>query len=182
MSRSLLSKFNGPHPTVLPPPGGGETIISCWKSPSNIALVKYWGKKEGHLPQNPSISMTLKQSCSATCIEAVWTKENGGRIRSVNSDVQHPFLPKMEHFLKWLIHEIPVLGNFHFRVETSNSFPHSTGIASSASGISAFTLCMLSIAEKVNGSEFPVGEFMTMASFASRMGSGSASRSLFGGY
>jgi diphosphomevalonate decarboxylase len=84
--------------------------------------------------------------------------------------------------LKWLIKEIPVLGNFNFRVETSNSFPHSTGIASSASGISAFTLCLLSIAEKVYGEVIPLMDFMKMASFASRMGSGSACRSVFGGY
>ena len=34
----------------------------AWQSPSNIALVKYWGKKEGQLPVNPSLSMTLEKA------------------------------------------------------------------------------------------------------------------------
>ncbi len=36
-----------------------------WESPSNIALVKYWGKKEDQIPENPSISFTL-DSCKTT--------------------------------------------------------------------------------------------------------------------
>ena len=36
-----------------------------WKSPSNIALIKYWGKKEDQIPQNPSISFTL-DACATT--------------------------------------------------------------------------------------------------------------------
>lgn len=182
MNRSMLSKFNGPHPPAPSPEGEGEKIFVCWRSPSNIALIKYWGKKEGQLPLNPSISMTLHQSYTLTCVEAEFKREPGGRIISVNGEIQHPFLLKMEKLLIWLVQEIPVLGNFIFRVETSNSFPHSTGIASSASGISAFVLCLLSIAEKVNGGEIPLLEFMKMASFASRMGSGSACRSVFGGF
>ena len=31
-----------------------------WSAPSNIALVKYWGKKDNQIPANPSISFTLK--------------------------------------------------------------------------------------------------------------------------
>ena len=33
-----------------------EVFASC---PSNIALIKYWGKYEGQIPANPSISFTL---------------------------------------------------------------------------------------------------------------------------
>lgn len=182
MSRILLSKFNRPHPPAPSSSGEGEKIFACWKSPSNIALVKYWGKKEGQLPLNPSISMTLDQSYTITRVETELTRESSGGIKSVDGDIQHPFIPKMEKLLKWLVQEIPVLGNFSFMVETSNSFPHSTGIASSASGISAFALCLLTIAEKVTKKKIPLMEFLTMASFSSRMGSGSACRSVFGGY
>ena len=36
-----------------------------WQSPSNIALVKYWGKKDNQIPANPSISFTL-DACKTT--------------------------------------------------------------------------------------------------------------------
>ncbi|MBT7554325.1 MAG: diphosphomevalonate decarboxylase, partial [Flavobacteriaceae bacterium] len=38
--------------------------ISEWQSPSNIALVKYWGKKPNQIPMNPSLSLTLSNCCS----------------------------------------------------------------------------------------------------------------------
>ena len=40
-----------------------------WASPSNIALVKYWGKKGKQIPQNPSISFTLSECRSETFVE-----------------------------------------------------------------------------------------------------------------
>ena len=40
--------------------------FTSWISPSNIALVKYWGKKENQIPINPSISFTLKNCNSKT--------------------------------------------------------------------------------------------------------------------
>ena len=43
--------------------------IVKWKSPSNIALVKYWGKKDNQIPQNPSISFTLSKSYTTTSVE-----------------------------------------------------------------------------------------------------------------
>jgi diphosphomevalonate decarboxylase len=88
----------------------------------------------------------------------------------------------MRQLLQWMAAEIPVLNRLTFVAATENSFPHSTGIASSASGISAFTLCLLTIAGKLVKVSITQGELMHMASFAARMGSGSACRSLYGGY
>ena len=45
-----------------------EGIVK-WSSPSNIALVKYWGKKNNQIPQNPSISFTLSESLTTTSVE-----------------------------------------------------------------------------------------------------------------
>ena len=45
-----------------------EGIVK-WNSPSNIALVKYWGKKDNQIPQNPSISFTLSKSFTTTSVE-----------------------------------------------------------------------------------------------------------------
>ena len=43
-----------------------------WRSPSNIALVKYWGKKSGvQIPSNPSISFTLENCYSETSVALV---------------------------------------------------------------------------------------------------------------
>jgi len=41
-------------------------FVSSWKAPSNIALVKYWGKSEPQLPKNPSLSFTLSTSVTET--------------------------------------------------------------------------------------------------------------------
>ena len=40
-----------------------------WTAPSNIALVKYWGKKENQIPANPSISFTLNNCKTITTLE-----------------------------------------------------------------------------------------------------------------
>ena len=46
-----------------------EIKKTTWRSPSNIALVKYWGKKKGvQIPANPSISFTLDQCYSETTV------------------------------------------------------------------------------------------------------------------
>ena len=69
--------------------------------------------------------------------------------------------------------------NEHFTIETSNTFPHSSGIASSASGMSALALCLVQIEQQLNptiSKEF----FNKKASFLARLGSGSACRSIEG--
>ena len=52
----------------IPGPVGGlpESGSFRWEAPSNIALVKYWGKKAGQLPMNPSVSFTLDTCASRT--------------------------------------------------------------------------------------------------------------------
>ena len=47
-----------------------------WSAPSNIALVKYWGKKENQIPANPSISFTLNNCKTITKLEVVKQSEN----------------------------------------------------------------------------------------------------------
>jgi diphosphomevalonate decarboxylase len=155
--------------------------IAEWESPSNIALVKYWGKKQGQVPSNPSLSMTLRKALSRTSVEAATAIEGENRL-TVNGDPGHLFVPKLQKLVKWLTSEIPVLERYSLQVKTTNTFPHSTGIASSASGISAFSLCLLSIISRISGRDIPEDEFMRIASFVSRMGSGSACRSVYGGF
>jgi diphosphomevalonate decarboxylase len=149
-----------------------------WRSPSNIALVKYWGKYSNQLPANPSISFTLSTSVTETYLSWEEAQGEGGEIQVFLDDVLAPdFEPKIKQFYKRIAHAAPFYHDFNFTIRTHNSFPHSSGIASSASGMSALALCTLSMAQKI-GAEF--NNFYKEASILSRLGSGSASRSVYG--
>ncbi|WP_435623606.1 diphosphomevalonate/mevalonate 3,5-bisphosphate decarboxylase family protein [Flagellimonas sp.] len=152
-----------------------------WKAPSNIALVKYWGKKANQIPANPSISFTL-DACATTTQVSFSRKEIDSDDFSFEllfeGKPKEDFKPKIQTFLERIEPYLPFLKKYHFAIETSNSFPHSSGIASSASGMSALALCFLSIEHKIQHME---ADFFTKkASFLARLGSGSACRSIEG--
>lgn len=164
-----------------------DVLEASWKSPSNIALVKYWGKKPGQLPGNPSLSMTLSKAVTYTWVKAVpYSHTERSRsvkgILSINDDSNHPFIPKLQKLYDQLSAEIPRLNGIDLVVKTENSFPHSTGIASSASGISAFSFCLLDILASLYGVDINQEDFYRAVSYASRLGSGSACRSVYGGF
>ena len=152
-----------------------------WESPSNIALVKYWGKKENQIPANPSISFTLN-NCK-TITELTYSKKENTTNFSfevyLDGKKKDDFKLKIDTFFKRVMIYLPFLANFHFKIETSNTFPHSSGIASSASGMSALALCLMSI-EKQYHPEMTDSYFNQKASFLARLGSGSACRSIEG--
>ena len=149
-----------------------------WRSPSNIALVKYWGKHGEQLPANPSISFTLSTSVSET--ELIWepAPATGGNIQvELDGKPAPDFVPKIEQYFQRISEFVPFFKDYNYLIKTSNSFPHSSGIASSASGMSALALCTLSMAKEL-GVEFD--DFYKTASNLARLGSGSASRSIYG--
>lgn len=151
-----------------------------WQSPSNIALVKYWGKYENQLPANPSISFTLSESNTTTTLH--WEEKQSSDDFDFEvwfeGQKHDSFKPKIETYFKRVLHLLPFLKDYKFKIETSNTFPHSSGIASSASGLSALSLCFASMAQSLN---IPHDEdFYRFASTLSRLGSGSASRSVYG--
>lgn len=151
-----------------------------WESPSNIALVKYWGKYGEQLPKNPSLSFTLSKSNTNTTL--TYTRKEGRGIDfEVYLDGKRAvdFEPKISEFFKRIAPYLPFLEDFRFRIDTSNSFPHSSGIASSASGMSALALCLMSM-EKEMDTEMSAAYFLQKASFLARLGSGSACRSIEG--
>lgn len=151
-----------------------------WESPSNIALVKYWGKYDLQLPKNPSLSFTLSKSNTRTTLS--YTRKNGhGFDLEVYLDGIRAadFEPKIHTFFKRVLPYLPFLEKFQFRIDTTNSFPHSSGIASSASGMSALALCLLSMEKEMN-SDVSDDLFLQKASFLARLGSGSACRSIEG--
>jgi len=168
-----------------------ESGSFTWSAPSNIALVKYWGKKEHQIPQNPSISFTLNNCKTTTTIN--FSKKENERGFSfevyLGGERKDNFKPKIETFFKRIEVYLPFLKNYHFKIETSNTFPHSSGIASSASGMSALALCLMSVEKlliefdvTLSAAERSFDEkyFNQKASFLARLGSGSACRSIEG--
>ncbi|WP_299434865.1 diphosphomevalonate decarboxylase [uncultured Aquimarina sp.] len=155
--------------------------ISC-KSPSNIALVKYWGKRPVQLPENPSISFTLDMCTTETTLRYE-------KLENISEDFQFElffenepkpdFKPKIQSFFQRIAIYVPFLKDYKFIIETSNTFPHSSGIASSASGMSALAYCLMQLEKEMN-SEMTDEECIQKTSFLSRLGSGSASRSIEG--
>ncbi len=156
--------------------------VVCYKSPSNIALVKYWGKKENQIPQNPSISFTL-DACATTTQIAFTKLEKEADDFSFDlwfeGKPKEDFKPKITIFLKRIEKYLPFLKSYYLNIETSNSFPHSSGIASSASGMSAMALCLMDIEKQLNP-DLSDDLFTKKASFLARLGSGSACRSIEG--
>ena len=152
-----------------------------WQSPSNIALVKYWGKHGRQLPNNPSVSFTLSTAATRTFIE--WQNYNKfGRVElsfTLEGNENQAFAARIEKFLDSLIDDyFPFLREVTLKIDSSNSFPHSSGIASSASGMSALALCLCEIEQLIKGEKADQDTFMTKASIISRLGSGSACRSI----
>ncbi|HKK80617.1 MAG TPA: hypothetical protein VJ909_00125, partial [Prolixibacteraceae bacterium] len=118
---------------------------TSWKSPSNIALIKYWGKHGIQLPNNPSLSMTLNKANTFTRIKA-YRLDSGIQVKYYFEKKQRvDFEKKILKYLQKLIDDMPFINEYAFEINSSNSFPHSTGIASSASSMSALALCLVSL-------------------------------------
>lgn len=152
-----------------------------WKCPSNIALVKYWGKKGKQLPANPSISFTLDQCHTITTLSFKEKEHDGTLLVSFAFDGKSmpSFEPKLEAFFNNVEDLFPFLPGFLIEINTTNTFPHSSGIASSASGMAALALCLCSM-EKELGHDISEADFYRKASKTARLGSGSACRSVYG--
>jgi diphosphomevalonate decarboxylase len=167
--------------------GEAESFNGCFtvkkQSPSNIALVKYWGKRHFQIPQNPSLSFTLNKSFTDTEIEVQYKKEKGISFDFYfDGKTNSSFEERMSKYLSVLKPFFPFIENLHLKIFSTNSFPHSSGIASSASAMSAFALCICSIEKKIFGTLQNKKEFLQKASFMARLGSGSAARSVWPGF
>jgi len=159
-----------------------------WKTPSNIALVKYWGKQEPQISENASISFTLDACFTLTTLQYIKLDK---KSKSFDFDIyfegekKEDFKPKIQQFFERIEQYVPFLKDFDFVIKSRNSFPHSSGIASSASGMSALALCIMSLEKLVtersrSGIEMTDEYFNKKASFLARLGSGSACRSIEG--
>jgi len=148
------------------------------EAPANIAFVKYWGALDldNAIPVNPSISMTLSRCVSRTSVQClpagladeIWLAEQGGLRPAAGAFAQRA-LDHLGTLRDWAGVDTA------FRVATRNSFPAAAGMASSASGFAALTLAVV----RALGRSPQIGE---LSELARRSGSGSAARSVMGGY
>lgn len=153
-------------------------------APSNIAFLKYWGKRNSELqwPANNSLSMTLS-SCK-TVTSAQPSNENfdsfnfnGSTINSLSSPSHKVF-----NHLNRLRTNLNI--KTHLEIESYNTFPAECGIASSASGFAAMTIASAAaLLQTATWDELStLGATRNNLAQWARMGSGSACRSLYGGF
>ncbi|MBN1538107.1 MAG: diphosphomevalonate decarboxylase [Anaerolineales bacterium] len=145
------------------------TAIAC----SNIALIKYWGDRDTdwHIPANGSISMNLDGLFTLTT--AITAPQLSGD--QIIIDAKPAIKSTQQRVVQFLDRFRQLFGIYHyFRVESTNNFPSGTGIASSASAFAALSLAVTT-ASGINLSE---AELSRLA----RLGSGSACRSIPGGF
>lgn len=160
----------------------GDSIAMQWfaQAPSNIALIKYMGKKdlENNIPSNPSLSYTLDHLTSNVLLEShVGKKDYWEPLEIPGSTPIHLSLNAQERYLThlaWLKKQFGYRGAFIVR--SSNNFPHSSGLASSASSFAALTKgAAIALAELT---QTPLPSVETQAQW-SRRASGSSCRSFF---
>lgn len=141
-------------------------------APSNIAFIKYWGKKDEklRLPENGSISMNLSNLKTVTTVEFSRILKEDAVIIDGKSEKK-----EMERVVKHLdrIRKIANLSD-KVKVISQNNFPSETGLSSSASGFAALSLA----ASKAAGLNLSKKELSILA----RQGSGSACRSIPDGF
>lgn len=162
----------------------GLNIVTC-SAPVNIAVIKYWGKRDEELilPINSSLSVTLHQdqlkttttvACSRTFEEdRIW-------LNGQEEDISQPRLQSCLREVRRLARKrrsdgdagVNTAGMSHkFHICSVNNFPTAAGLASSAAGYA----CLVYTLAQVLGVE---GELSGVA----RQGSGSACRSIYGGF
>jgi len=141
-------------------------------APSNIAFIKYWGKKndELKLPENGSISMNLSDLTTTTTVE--FSQQFREDYVLINNEIKDDQTNRVIKHLD-LIREKAKL-KLKAKVVSANSFPDGTGLSSSASGFAALTLA----ASKAAGLSLDEKELSVLA----RLGSGSACRSIPDGF
>ncbi len=162
-------------------------------SPSNIAFVKYWGKRNFQLPLNSSVSMTLEKSRSNVKIDFSLKKQASSTNRVLRNFLfegkeNEKFALRIESYFQHLKKDYPFLERYEINVFSSNTFPHSSGIASSASFFSALAGCISfllieGLHEHMKTEDtFEKQDSISTISSLARQGSGSASRSFFSHY
>ncbi|KAF2840693.1 Diphosphomevalonate decarboxylase [Patellaria atrata CBS 101060] len=164
----------------------GKIYRASTTAPVNIAVIKYWGKRDPslNLPTNSSLSVTLSQSdlrthTTASCSSSFSTDSlllngspqdvSGGRTQACFRELR-----SLRATLEHQDQSLPKLALLPLKLVSENNFPTAAGLASSAAGFAALVRAISDLYE------LPANP--TELSKIARQGSGSACRSLFGGY
>ncbi|KAJ5569911.1 Diphosphomevalonate decarboxylase [Penicillium hispanicum] len=157
-------------------------------APVNIAVIKYWGKRDVtlNLPTNSSLSVTLSQrslrtlttaSCSAT-YPAEDTLNLNGKPQEIQSSKRTLACLSSLRALRKAVEDadtsLPKLSTLPLRIVSENNFPTAAGLASSAAGFAALVRAVADL--------YQLPQYPRELSRIARQGSGSACRSLMGGY
>jgi diphosphomevalonate decarboxylase len=150
-------------------PTTAVTARSC----ANIALVKYWGKRDAelNLPATGSLSLTLGSLITETTVSFDPALERDAMTLD-GEEVSEAVLNKTSRWLD-LVRQKKGFAQ-RARIDSTNHFPTASGLASSASGFAALAVA----ATRAAGLELSPRELSILA----RRGSGSAARSIFGGF
>lgn len=154
--------------------------------PVNIATLKYWGKRDAklNLPTNNSISVTLDQNdlrtlTTASCSETfnsdqLWINGESYPLDTPRSIQVLQDLRNLRKIKEENNSNLIKLSNFKLNIVSENNFPTAAGLASSAAGFAALIYAVSKLYE--------LDDDCSELSKIARKGSGSACRSLFGGY
>ncbi|MEO0568644.1 MAG: diphosphomevalonate decarboxylase [Pseudomonadota bacterium] len=159
--------FAGILPLRLPDPRAAVAF-----APSNIALGKYWGKRDDtlNLPCNSSLSVSLGSMGTTTKVSPANAQKDEVIFNERALEAENPFASKILRFTSLFRQgqTIPL------RIETENSIPTAAGLASSASGFAA----LVSALDAAFSLDLPKEQQSCLA----RIGSGSATRSFWQGF
>jgi len=148
-----------------------EGLVSAY-APSNIALCKYWGKRDSelNLPLTSSLSISLGRSGTTTVMSVIDSPEDEVFYEGKQLAKESPFAQRLSTFLD--LFRGP--NAHHFHIDTHNDVPVAAGLASSASGFAALVEALnLLFSWKLDDRSL---------SLLARLGSGSACRSLWHGF
>lgn len=155
-------------------------------APVNIATLKYWGKRDAtlNLPTNNSISITLSQkdlrTKTSVSVSPSFTKDKltiNGHEQSLETPRSIACLSDLRSLRRELESSddsLPKLADFFLNIVSENNFPTAAGLASSAAGFAALVFGIAQL--------YKLPQDLSELSKIARKGSGSACRSLFGGF
>jgi len=141
-------------------------------APSNIALCKYWGKRdlELNLPLTSSLSISLGKLGSRCRLSLCDGHHDQVILNGSALEQDSPFVRRLTQFLDLFRED----GGHRYRVDTENTIPTAAGFASSASGFASLVMAL----NRLHGWELKDRDLSVLA----RLGSGSAARSLWQGF